>query len=349
MRHTAKEQSEDISQTTKLLEERVVTREQLQELLRENTVSPERLQELLRENTVSPEQLQNASQAIKLLEERVVTQEQLQNTSRAIKLLEERVVTQEQLQELLRENAVSPEQLQRMLASMESSLLFSLGHYFRNVVDSMRSCIMSPTGAFISALRSAVKRPASKASRSCERFPEDQRATPEQLHALCRPVLHALMDELAKPWTTPLGFAQPPVEALDYDTWLHVRGPLGKSLRRQREADAVLPPGHPQHCAQPKLWANESPMSSGPTGDAAGQRYAWLKSELQRYLPAALREYVKVTVDAQGRLARSASARGTRITLERREVIARLHREAPASQWPTSSSEYNIPSEEMED
>ena len=63
-------------------------------------------------------------------------------------------------------------------ASLSQAVRCSLAQKFKDLRDDLRATVSNPTGAFIDALRKAVKLPAAKKTTHPEKFPEEQRATP---------------------------------------------------------------------------------------------------------------------------------------------------------------------------
>ena len=65
-------------------------------------------------------------------------------------------------------------------ASLSQAVCFSLAQKFKDLRDDFRTAVSNPTGAFVDALRKAVKLPAVKRTTNPEKFPEQQRATSDE-------------------------------------------------------------------------------------------------------------------------------------------------------------------------
>ena len=157
------------------------------------------------------------------------------------------------------------QELRQQVAHLPQQVTFYQSQQLKDLHDAM----MSPTGSFVSALRHVMPRDTTK-------YPDDQHATPEQLHQ-CEDVEQALQNELA--------------HTLSCRVWTTVRGALGKSLKRQRRLDEA--------CEQKLLWANESEH------ECTGQHYVYTQAQLQEYLPRALAVEVLVQVSGAGHVVTS--------------------------------------------
>lgn len=208
--------------------------------------------------------------------------------------------------------------------------------------------ISNPSGLLVDSMRSAVKKPAMKKSRNPAKFPEDQRATQEQLHLECCPIppkLNEMLLELQQQTGAMdrfvVGAAQREGLNLSYPVWKQIRCSVGKAVKRIRSADP--------NCQQPLLWSHGAPDA----GETVPQRYVYKREQLTGYLTQVLQEKVTVYVTNKNHLAsRSVLQRGEKRRgkgkMTRGEMIVRLLREEkaldlPTQDWPTSDLDGRIP------
>ena len=135
--------------------------------------------------------------------------------------------------------------------------------------------ISNPSGLLVDSMRSAVKKPAMKKSRNPAKFPEDQRATQEQLHLECCPIppkLNEMLLELQQQTGAMdrfvVGAAQREGLNLSYPVWKQIRCSVGKAVKRIRSADP--------NCQQPLLWSHGAPDA----GETVPQRWGWERDPL---------------------------------------------------------------------
>jgi hypothetical protein len=254
------------------------------------------------------------------------------------------------LPQIMGDLAALPLRMENQLLAQDRRLLFSLSQKFRDVVQLVRDTVMSPSGALVRAIRSASKAPAMKRSRDLIRFPDDQKASPVELHLECEPLVMALFRLLKRPEPT-LIFSTG-IDFKNYRVWKVIRSGLGRNLAALRAADGLLDRTHPEFCERPKMWSNEAVTSTGGTGETAGQRYVYLREQLERYLPLALRASVRVRITELGNVATSYNSNEARRpgaeTMSRRLLIDRLLREdrLPPEDWPISDLDGSIPPDE---
>ena len=246
---------------------------------------------------------------------------------------------------------------QSELVQSERRVIFGLSQRLLDIKNFVKDAVMSPTGVFLDAVRRAVKKPALKTSVDTERFPEAQRATSQQLHQDCLDLWSAVHEEmqLAPPGVLPWVQKGPGFKS--YRVWKSMRGLLGRRVVALRRADGELPPTDLNHCALFLLWANCSAKSTTNTGEAAGQRYVYLKEELKRYIPMVLAGKHKVQLTTDGYVAACYNLRQPRrprfrqeMTL--RDLLERLQKEETQQgfeplQWPVSDLDGNVSMEEM--
>jgi len=247
--------------------------------------------------------------------------------------------------------------LQHELVQSEQRIVFGLSQRLLDIKNFVKDAVMSPTGVFVDAVRRAVKKPALKTSVDTERFPETQRATSQQLHQDCLDLWSAVHEEMQTAPRGVLPWVKKGPGFKSYRVWKSVRGLLGKRIVALRRADGDLPPTDLNHCALPLLWANCSTKSTTNTGEAAGQRYVYLKEELKRYVPVVLAGTQKVQLTTDGYLAtcyNQSQPRRPRARQEMtlRDMLERLQKEEIQQgfeplQWPVSDLDGNVSIEEM--
>lgn len=246
---------------------------------------------------------------------------------------------------------------QQELVQSERRVIFGLSQRLLDIKNFVKDAVMSPTGVFVDAVRRAVKKPALKTSVDTERFPEAQRATSQQLHQDCLDLWSAVHEEMQRAAPGVLPWAQKGPGFKSYRVWKSVRGLLGKRVVALRKADGELPPADLNHCALPLLWASCSTKSTTNTGEAAGQRYVYLKEELKRYIPVVLAGTHRVQLTTDGYVATCynlSQPRRPRFRQEMalRDLLERLQKEEIQQgfeplQWPVSDLDGNVSVEEM--
>ena len=120
------------------------------------------------------------------------------------------------------------------------------------------SAVLSPTGALVAALRSAVKRPARKRRHLSQQFPPEQQATPED--GVLATTLAAVAKSLAP--------------SLSFGAWRSVRSAFGRACKEERLRRHGLGPEHRDYVPRPLLWT-----SLGPSVPGGGARYLYVRSE----------------------------------------------------------------------
>ncbi|CAE7776532.1 unnamed protein product [Symbiodinium microadriaticum] len=163
---------------------------------------------------------------------------------------------------------------QRLLITLCMSLRQEIADMKGTIVEA----ITSPSGDFIKAVRQATAPVPTKKLPNPVLFPEDQRATEEELRLECRSLPKAMQEVLMMPYRTALGFMRSTKIKLTLNAWKSVRGGIAKACKQLRLADSA--------CKKPLVWSNES--NDGP----ALLRYVWSQSELNKYLPKVLDQRV---------------------------------------------------------
>jgi hypothetical protein len=147
--------------------------------------------------------------------------------------------------------------------------------FFLQCFEGLRNAIMTPTSAFIGALRQAVKAPASRRTIDPRSYPPDQQATREDVclsTSLMLALFKALMPEMR----------------LTYGAWKAVRNLFGRralQLRLQDHEEGL--------CARPRLWAHGGPA------DNCGVRYIFSGEEAEKCVRRILAQSYQRTVVAE--------------------------------------------------
>jgi hypothetical protein len=143
----------------------------------------------------------------------------------------------------------------RLLASITGALsgalasqTLSLCGHLRGVVD---ASLLAPGGAFVRALRDAVRPPARRASPRESSFPSGQKRGDAERALEPWINLTALVDRELRAERAARGL---PADSLCYGTWRAERSRLGKALKRDRLRRHGLGPSHPDFCRRPLLW-----------------------------------------------------------------------------------------------
>jgi len=205
-----------------------------------------------------------------------------------------------------------------MKASVSQAVCFSLSQKFKDVRDEIRDLVTRPAGPFIDALRKAVKLPAVKRSIDDEKFPEEQRATPdeerfaESLSALLTEELERLASQSAVALA-----GKPP--SLTYGAWKRCRNLVGSRTLALRKLDGRV--------SKPLLWST----SSGPGSrfNGGGQHYVYLK-ECRSSVSGNAKEYLRKVLKQK--------LKPTRASPTVEEHIRRLIASTTPEFWPVSSS-----------
>ncbi|CAE7299438.1 unnamed protein product [Symbiodinium sp. CCMP2592] len=177
-------------------------------------------------------------------------------------------------QERLQQQVVEMRRQQGFLITQ----MMSLQQEVVDLKDTTAEAITSPSGDFVKALRQATAPVPTKKPPNPALFPEDQRATQEDLRLECRSLPKAVQEALMMPYRTALGFMRSVNIKLTLTAWKSVRGGIAKALKQLRLADST--------CKKPLVWSNES--NEGP----ALLRYVWSQSEMREYVPKVLDQRV---------------------------------------------------------
>ena len=128
----------------------------------------------------------------------------------------------------------------------------------KTVQEVIEASIMNPTGKLIEALRNATKRPSKKSTTDQARFPEDQRATADQINFYSF--------SLAV-------YAKEKVQNLSYPAWKKIRSPFGVAVKKAKLYVHLHPESATVRVDKPLLWSYW-----GANVQGGGVRYVHLKA-----------------------------------------------------------------------
>ena len=205
-----------------------------------------------------------------------------------------------------------------LCASLSQSVCFGLSQKFQDLRGELRSTVSNPSGAFVDALRKAVKLPAVRRTQDSEKFPGDQRATPDE-ERFVESLSTVLTEELER-----LAMARSlqgvrPLPGLTYGAWKRCRNLVGSRCLALRKLTG--------DASKPLLWTN----SAGPGGsfNGGGQYYVYL-SESRSHIGGDARAYLRKVLKQKVKRTRRSP------TVE--EHIRELISSTPPETWPFSSS-----------
>lgn len=269
--------------------------------------------------------------------------DEIQALSKRMRTLETQVATLAEQQERM------AGEIKEHVTKEYNKLKLMVAQFVLDIKKELVQCISNPSGLFVDSMRSAVKKPAMKKSRNSTEFPEDQRATQEQLHLECcsiAPKLNEMLLELQQQTRGAMhrfvvGAPQRDLLKLSFRVWPQIRCSVGKAVKRIRLADP--------NCQQPLLWSIGAPDA----GERVAERYVYTREQLTGYLNQALQEQVTVHVTNRNHLAskfalQRGEKRRRKAKMTRGEMILRLLREEkaldlPRLEWPTSDLDGGIP------
>jgi prophage antirepressor-like protein len=125
-------------------------------------------------------------------------------------------------------------------ASLSQAVCFSLAQKFKDLRDDFRAAVSSPTGAFIVALRKAVKLPAMKRTTNPEKFPEEQHATPDE-ERFVESLSTLLTEELERLASQNSIFHAGGLPPLSYGAWKRCRTLVGSRCLALRQLTGTPP------------------------------------------------------------------------------------------------------------
>ena len=206
----------------------------------------------------------------------------------------------------------------KICSELSASVCFSLSQKFADLRDALRGAVSNPTGVFVEALRRAVKKPAVKRSTDVLRFPDEQRATPdeerfvESLSVTLTKTLEAFDREKSL-------FGARLLPALTYGAWKKTRSLIGSRCLalRKKTGDA----------SKPLLWTTSA--DAGARSNGGGQHYVYL-AEGRASIGGHAATYVRKVLNQK--------LKKTNNSLTVEEHIRALISATPPETWPLSSS-----------
>ena len=206
----------------------------------------------------------------------------------------------------------------KICSELSASVCFSLSQKFVDLRSALRDAVSNPTGVFVEALRRAVKKPAVKRSTDVLRFPDEQRATPEEerfvesLSVTLTKMLEAFDREKSLHTGRPL-------PALTYGAWKKTRSLIGSRCLalRKKTGDA----------SKPLLWTTSA--DAGARSNGGGQHYVYL-AEGRASIGGHAATYVRKVLNQK--------LKKTNNSLTVEEHIRALISATPPETWPLSSS-----------
>jgi hypothetical protein len=206
-------------------------------------------------------------------------------------------------------------------ASLSQAVCFSLAQKFKDLRDDFRAAVSSPTGAFIVALRKAVKLPAMKRTTNPEKFPEEQHATPDE-ERFVESLSTLLTEELERLASQNSIFHAGGLPPLSYGAWKRCRTLVGSRCLalRQLTGDA----------SKPLLWSS---TAGGGRFNGGGQHYVYLKAS-RSHVGGNAQEYLRRVLKQKLKKSRKSPS------VE--EHIRQLISSTPPETWPMSSSDVDV-------
>ena len=206
-------------------------------------------------------------------------------------------------------------------ASLSQAVCFSLAQKFKDLQDDFRAAVSNPTGAFIDALRKAVKLPAMKRTTNPEKFPEEQRATPDE-ERFVESLSTLLTEELERMASQNSIFHAGRLPALSYGAWKRCRGLVGSRCLALRKLSG--------DASKPLLWSS---TAGGGRFNGGGQHYVYLKAS-RSHVGGNAKEYLRRVLKQKLKKSRQSPS------VE--EHLRQLISSTPPETWPMSSSDVDV-------
>lgn len=198
---------------------------------------------------------------------------------------------------------------------VSEAVCFSLSQKFKDLRDEFRVALTSPSSSFIEAVRKAVKLPAMRRTADATRFPEDQRATPDE-ERFAESLSALLTQELESQLSV---FGRMRLPSLTYGAWKRCRNLIGSRCLALRKLTG--------DASKPLLWTTST--GAGGRFNGGGQHYVYLK-ESRSDVGGNVKEYLRKVLKQNLKRGRNS------LTVE--EHIRRLISSTPPESWPISSS-----------
>lgn len=205
-----------------------------------------------------------------------------------------------------------------LLQLLSQVVCFSLSQKFKDLRNEIRTALTSPSSSFIEAIRKAVKLPAMRRTSDGDRFPEEQRVTPdeerfaESLSALLTQELERLVPQSA------IFGRVARVPALTYGAWKRCRNLIGSRCLALRKLTG--------DASKPLLWTASA--GAGGRFNGGGQHYLYL-SESRAHVGGDVKAYLRKVLKQKLKRSRTSA------TVE--QHIRHLIATTPPENWPVSS------------
>jgi len=207
--------------------------------------------------------------------------------------------------------------LQALIPSISATVCHSLAQKFKDLRDEVRAVVCNPKGSFIEALRKAVKLPAMKRTTNSEKFPDGQRATPDE-ERFVESLSTLLTEELEQLASQGL-FRGGRLSPLSYGAWKRCRSLVGSRCLALRKLTG--------DASKPLLWSN---TAGGGRFNGGGQHYVYLKDS-RSSIGGNAKDYLRRVLKQKLKKSRQSP------TIE--EHIRLLIASTPPETWPLSSSD----------
>ena len=206
-------------------------------------------------------------------------------------------------------------------ASLSQAVCFSLAQKFKDLRDDFRATVSNLTGAFIDALRKAVKLPAMKRATNPEQFPEEQRATPDE-ERFVESLSTLLTEELERMASQNSLFHAGRLPPLTYGAWKRCRSLVGSRCLALRKLSG--------DASKPLLWSS---AAGGGRFNGGGQHYVYLKASRSN-IGGNAKDYLHRVLKQKLKKSRQSPS----VEEHLRQLIATT----PPETWPISSSDMDV-------
>jgi len=215
------------------------------------------------------------------------------------------------------------------LATIVTNMSFFMRQKLVDVKDGILEKVMTPSAAFVDAIRKATKKPAVKTTSDLTRFPEDQRVDSEEdrLTVSLSVVLGKVLAEVERASMLPGARDLAP---LTYGAWKKCRCLIGSRCLALRKAAAGV--------TKPLAWTNSA---DGGRSAGGGQHYVYLTEtditgDVHEFVRTVLRQPYKMTVRRGGGGSGGYGVGGGPTTV--RAHIRELINNTSPLVWPMASS-----------
>jgi hypothetical protein len=201
---------------------------------------------------------------------------------------------------------------------LAQAVCFSLSQKFKDLREEIRTSLSNPSSSFIEAIRKAVKLPAMRRTADGDRFPEEQRVTPDE-ERFVESLSVLLTQELERLVAQSAVFGHARLPGLTYGAWKRCRSLIGSRCLALRKLTG--------DASKPLLWTTSA--GAGGRFNGGGQHYVYLK-ESRTHIGGDVKVYLRKVLKQKLKRSRNSS------TVE--EHIRRLIATTAPENWPLSSS-----------